>query len=69
MDVSKLPKLDKWCITYDNCLVGIIFNDSRFPDGHCIRTSKLKRIDFELGYAVTKNTVYNLGSQEREDGY
>jgi len=43
-------------------LIGKIYNDEkgRFPDGHKVHTSALKKIDFEEMKAYTKNSVYNL---------
>lgn len=45
-----------------NRIVGVIFDDSkgRFADGSLIRTSKLKKVNFEKDFAVTQNTRYQL---------
>jgi len=43
-------------------LIGEIYNDKRgrFADGGLIYTSKLKKVNFEKGFAVTQNTRYKL---------
>ena len=40
------------------CLVGEIYNDTRFEDGTEIRTSEV--LELKNGYARTRNTTYIL---------
>lgn len=44
-------------------IIGTIAGDDskgRFASGDVVRTSPLKRIDFETGIAETRNSVYKL---------
>lgn len=55
-DWAIVPKGDKYVIEGD------IYNDQmgRFADGERICTSRVETIDFTIGTAKTKNTIYNL---------
>lgn len=41
-------------------LTGRILHDDRQEDGTVVYSSKLLRIDFEKGFAETRNTIYKL---------
>ena len=59
-----MPILRDWTKYYyieeynDFCLIGKVYNDSRFPDGSEIRTSEVLEINGVI--AKTKNTKYIL---------
>ena len=61
--------IDKWKIDYSFVsnkyfISGNIYKDSkmRYKDGEWIRSSRLIEINFEDGYAKTKNSIYKLGA-------
>jgi hypothetical protein len=73
MDSSNLPVLTDWelepgysaelgSVCY--VLTGTISNDSRFPDGRRIITSRVVVLDNESGIARTRNTLYKLGKHK-----
>jgi len=39
-----------------------------FADGHRIRTTSLKHVDFKTGLATTRNTTYRLGKMDPSFG-
>lgn len=61
------PTIENWTIViYEReiCLMGNIYNDARFSDGHPIRTSRLKYIDHLLSMTQTRKYVLGVPSQE-----
>lgn len=72
--MSKPPEEQKHCAILRDWEVGLWFGGKshvitarihgdvkgRYKDGHQIRTSALKLIDFENGIAVTQNSKYKL---------
>lgn len=46
-------------------IVGKIFGDSNWTSGRTIRTSTVDRI--EMGKIYTRNTVYRLGAERKEN--
>jgi hypothetical protein len=61
--------LENWTLKYSMAkemyyLSGDIYNDKkdRFPDGQRIYTSRIEEVNFQDGYAKTKNSIYKLGA-------
>lgn len=71
MDDNRINVLKNWSIDHfwDGSVViyGEIYNDSknRFQDGTQIRTSRVRRIDFEEGIVETRNSTYILEKRSR----
>ena len=53
-----ISRLEDWR-RFGKRLIGYIYQDPRFPEGHCVWTSTVLRMDNH--YAVTRNTIYQLG--------
>lgn len=51
-------------------LYGKIYNDSRFPNGHLILTTKIQEIAVDNSYAITENkTYYKLENQLTQEEF
>lgn len=59
---SNGPRLECWYVQ-DNRLLGLVYNDRRFPDGMEVITSTIDMIDEDRGVARTQNTWYTLGEK------
>lgn len=58
------PLLERWLLDRSlgfPCLVGVVTGHPLIPDGHFVRTSRLRRIEPEAGWALTRNRYYRLG--------
>ncbi|MFC3694872.1 DUF6634 family protein [Chenggangzhangella methanolivorans] len=58
------PLLDRWLLDRSlgvPCLVGVVTGHPLFPDGRFVRTSRLRRLEPEAGWAQTRNRFYRLG--------
>lgn len=59
------PKIDPWTYFHDGvgvCLLGVVRNDARFPDGHTILTTPVVEWGEGNTFAVTRSgTHYELG--------
>ena len=63
-----MPRLENWIIRWDNKIIGDIYDDKRFPDGHQVLTSPVveckKDVFGQMFEATTKSgTVYLLGKK------
>lgn len=62
-----MSKLENWTVVnYSNkkCLIGYVYDDRRFEDGHRVLTSEIIELDEKHKMALTKSgTKYELGEK------
>lgn len=63
---AKVPRLENWRVSYQNQLVGEIYDHPTFEDGTVIVTSRVVRWSNVKNKAYTKNTGYELGKRDGE---
>jgi hypothetical protein len=73
-----MPRLEEWSIVsipsnpfqapelWSKRLSGKVYDDDRFEEGSIVTTSRLVELNLKSGYALTKNTRYELGSPSDE---
>jgi hypothetical protein len=59
-----MTSLENWVImgsgdTY--FIVGDTVGHMDYPDGSTVKTSKISKLDFNMGFVQTKNSIYDLG--------
>lgn len=56
----------RWSEVHPRSLVGYIYDDTceRFQDGDSVITSAVSMVNFEQGWALTRNSFYRLALEE-----
>ncbi len=58
-------KLENWYII-GNCCFGEVYGNPKFEDGTFVRTSTIKEYNKERSILQTKNSTYELGTENIE---